>query len=212
MPRHDRRSVEVRYSLHGTILAARPICCCVDGRAFLANSWALPLSNASCCSIECLNVLEFVRDDEAMIDELARVLRPRGTLRLRVPNAGPLAGLDAYNLYRYLVDTIHRGSKPIETDEIGWRRHYDLHDLAALFGPRFAIQSITTQRIGAGELLNAMSLGLFRWLLGSESGYQRAREYVRRVEQVEDRITSCGFGTVLTVDAVRQSAPGTVTC
>jgi hypothetical protein len=139
-----------------------------------------------------------------MIDEFARVLRPGGTLRLRVPNAGPLAGLDSFNLYRYLSDITHRGRKPVETDEVGWRRHYSVDDLAALFGSRFAVRSTATQRMGSGEVVNAACLALFRWFRKSDTWYVRATDLVRRIELVEDGIRPGRVGTVLTVDAVRE--------
>jgi SAM-dependent methyltransferase len=203
-PRRRRtRNPDTLYNLHGTTIHSRPIRGSIAGDQFLANSWALPLADNSCDSIDCLDVLEYVRDDEAMIDELARVLRPGGKLRLRVPNAGLLEGLDAYNLYRYLTDITRRGRKPVETDEVGWRRHYGADDLAVLFGARFVIRSIGASRIGMGELVNVVSLTLFRWFRRSEERYRRANAVVRRVQAIEDWIRPGRVGTVLSVEAVR---------
>jgi SAM-dependent methyltransferase len=191
------------YNLHGTTNVSRPILGTIAGQRFVANSWALPLPDRFCDSIDCFDVLEYVRDDEAMINEIARILRPGGTLRLRVPNAGLLAGLDALNLYRYLVDITHRGCKPIETDEVGWRRHYSTVDLTKLFGSRFTVRSIGSHRIGIAEIANAAFLALFRSFRVNESRYRRARSIVCKIERFEDRIRPGRSGTALLVEAVR---------
>jgi len=197
------RDVDTPYSLHGTTVFARPICGTIAGLTFRANSWALPLPDRACDAIDCLDVLAHIRDDEAMIAEFARVLHPGGMLCLRVPNAGPLAGLDAYNLYRYLSDITHRGRKPVETDEVGWRRHYSRQDLAALLGTRFVVRKVTTQRIGVAEMLNAAALAIFRWFQSSDARYRRASALIGRIERFENRIKPGLIGIALTIEAVR---------
>ncbi len=194
-------------SPHGTAYAARPIRCVIGSHAFLTQSSALPLPDKWCEEITCFDVLEYVRDDEALIAEFARVLQPGGMLRLRVPNAGPLAGLDAFNLYRYLVDITKRGAKPKETAEVGWRRHYGRNDLAALLTPRFRLQSTSTQRVGIGELLRTISLVVFRWLLQSDVDDRRVDPLIRRLERIEDKVKPGQVGTLLTIEAVRLPEP-----
>jgi SAM-dependent methyltransferase len=203
-PRHGSRVSEANYNLHGTTVHTRPILGTIGDRQLLSKSWALPLRDQSCESIDCFDVLEYVRDDEAMIDEFARVLRPGGLLRLRVPNTGPLAGLDGLNLYRYLSDITHRGRKPIETDEVGWRRHYGTQELTELLGSRFTVRTMVTQRVGICELADTVCLALFRWYRRSDARYSTARGLVRRIEKVEDRIKVGQSGTVLVVEAVRR--------
>jgi len=46
----------------------------------------LPYDERSFDAVLCLEVIEHVRDPEALVRELARVLRPRGTLYLSTPN------------------------------------------------------------------------------------------------------------------------------
>lgn len=196
-----------KTNLHGTIIAPRPLLSRVGSLAFWADSWALPLADASCASISCLDVLEYVRDDVAMIDELARVLRPGGLLRLRVPNAGPFAGLDALNLYRYLVDITRRGRKPPETNEVGWRRHYAVDDLPTLLEPAFSIRSVATRRVGLAELVDFAALVICRWLRQSESRYRRRLPLVHLIERIEDTVRLGQSGSVLEVEAVRSPAP-----
>jgi hypothetical protein len=193
-------------SLQGKAVAW-PIRCATGSRVFLANTWALPLADGSCRSITCLDVLEYVRDDEAMMAEFGRLLAAGGRLRLRVPNTGPLAGIDAFNLYHYLVDTTHRRRRPAETDEVGWRRHYGGGDLAELLGPRFRVCTVSTRRIGATELVDAVVLILCRWVLGSDSAYRRSLPPLRRFARWEDRIGPGRIGTVLTIEAVKGADP-----
>ena len=197
------RNLDTPYSLHGTTIFARPVRGTIGGASFLANSRALPLLERSCDAIDCLDVLEYVQDDQAIIAEMARVLRPGGMLRVRVPNAGPLAGLDAYNLYCYLTDITRRGRKPVEIDEVGWRRHYSADDLKELLGPEFVVRTITTHRVGIAELLNVSALALFRWYRRSDARYRRAKAIVERVERIENRIKPRRIGTVLVFEAVR---------
>jgi SAM-dependent methyltransferase len=194
-------------SLRGTTIAVHPIRCGIGDHLFLANSWALPLPDNSCDGITCLDVLEYVRDDEAMICEFARVLQPGGRLQLRVPNAGPLAGLDSFNLYRYLVDIGHRGKKPVETDEVGWRRHYSASDLTTMLGPRFRMCAAITQRVGIAELLRTASLVLFRWALKTDAHERSVTRIIRLIERLEDRIKLRRTGAVLTLEAIRLPEP-----
>ncbi|HEY7032812.1 MAG TPA: methyltransferase domain-containing protein [Thermomicrobiales bacterium] len=184
---------------------ARPIRCAIGKTVFLASSWAIPLADGSCRSIACLDVLELVRDDEALVAEFGRLLAPGGHLRLRVPNTGLLAGVDGFNLYHYLVDTTHRRRKPPETEEVGWRRHYGVPDVVALLGPRFCIRTVSARRAGVAEFVNAVLLVLLRWLLGSDGAYRRSMPVVRRVERLEDRFGLGRIGAVLTIEAVKRA-------
>jgi SAM-dependent methyltransferase len=192
-----------RTNLHGTLDATRPIHCSACGHVFRASYAKLPLRSGSCASIECLDVIEFVRDDEEAVAELARVLRPGGTLLVRVPNRGPLAGLDSFNLYRYLVDISRRGRQPPETNEVGWRRHYSLTDLATLLGPRFSIRRAATHRLAIAEIVNLLALVAFRGLTRSDARYRRAQSLVRTIERLEDKIRLGTAGSVLLVEATR---------
>lgn len=74
-------------------------------------------------------ILEHVLDEEAWIAALASLLATGGTISIRVPLQGPLAWLDARNIYRYVTDLAGRGSAPAETLPTGWHRHYWDRDL-----------------------------------------------------------------------------------
>jgi SAM-dependent methyltransferase len=189
---------------------AWPVRCATGEGVFLANSWAVPLADGSCRSITCVDTLEYVRDDEAMVEEFGRLLLPGGRLRLSVPNTGPFAGFDAFNLYHYLVDTTHRRRRPPETNEIGWRRHYGVADVVALLGPVFCVRSVSSRRLGIAELVHSVLLVVFRWVLGSEAVYRRSTGLVRKIERWEDGIGIGRIGAVLTIEAEKHADPNWV--
>lgn len=74
--------------------------------------------------IVALDVLEHVVDEEAWVGLFAQLLVPGGTLTVRVPLEGPVAWLDALNVFRYVQDVTGLGKQPLETKMKGWHRHY----------------------------------------------------------------------------------------
>jgi hypothetical protein len=148
-------------------------------------------------------VLENIRDDEAFVAELARVVRPGGHVEIQVPFAGPLAWLDAFNLYHYLIEVSRRGSLPRETDEVGWRRHYALADLTSLLSPAFCVRAVSLSRAGIGEGCRFAALLMFRWLLRRDDLYHRCLPFIRAVERAEGALRLGRFSTVVTIVAER---------
>jgi SAM-dependent methyltransferase len=187
----------------GAMLIHRPLACQTTDGEVLTNSWSLPFANRSFDRISCEGVLEFVRDDVALRDEIARLLTPGGRLTLTVPNQSRLAGLDSLNLYRYLVDISRRGRKPAEIAEIGWRRRYSLADLRSLLADDFVIEHTETKRIGVSELINFGAMGMKSWLRDPwrrPSGLNGSLDLLRTVE---DKIPTGDWGSILTIDAFR---------
>lgn len=182
---------------------ARPVRLTMDAGTVLARPWRLPFRDASLATIVCLDVLEYVRNDDLVLDELARVIAPGGTLLLRVPASGPLAGIDAYNLMHYLVDITRRGSRPHETCEVGWRRHYGVADLSDLLGcSRFRIVHVRRSGLALTETIHFVAMALFRWLVPSPNRYRAGRSLARFVERFERRIVT-PFGFSLELEATR---------
>jgi SAM-dependent methyltransferase len=187
----------------GAMLVHRPLACLTDEGEVLANSWSLPFDDRSFDRISCDGVLEFVRDDVALRDEIARVLAPGGHLRLIVPNQSPIGGLDSLNLYRYLIDITRRGRKPVEIAEIGWRRRYSLTDLRSLLGGDFVIEDTETRQVGLSELVNFGAMGIKSWLRDPwrrPTGLNGSLDLLRKIE---DKIPTGDWGSILTLDAVR---------
>jgi SAM-dependent methyltransferase len=162
---------------------------------FLARPGFLPMRSGSVSSIACLDVLEYVSGDDRVVDELARVLRPGGVLRLRVPATGLLAGIDAYNLMHYLVDTSRRGVRPHEIAEVGWRRHYGLGDIEDMLGrDRFTVRQVRRRGLAAAEIVKFAAMVLFRWQRPNQDRYLVTERLAYAIEQFESRIvTPVGF-------------------
>lgn len=186
--------------------AARPLRFTIGGRSFVAHADALPLRESSVDRVICRDVLEYVRNDEGLIREIARVLAPGGRVELRVPADGFLAGFDALNLFRYVVDITGRGARPHETFEIGWRRHYGEDDLKSEFGPDFRVTCSRRTRLGISEIVHTVAILAFRWIRPRRGRYRSALRCVRRLERVEDRIvTRKGALLEMTLEFVQQN-------
>lgn len=202
-PRRDRR---LRASGEPPALT-RPIRGTIGSGTFRARPSALPLPKASVSAVTFVDVLEFVRNDDYAIDEIARVLEGGGRLRLRVPAKGPFAGFDAYNLLHYLVDMTHRGQRPYETSDLGWRRHYSVDDLIGLLGrDRFRIVTVHRRRFGIGELFHFAGMVLFRWPKKSQKRYMKVRRFAQAIERLEHRLVS-PIGSVIELEAIRLPLP-----
>lgn len=176
-------------ALHGN-LAAAPV-----------TAWAVP--DGARDGVLLFDVMAHVVDDEAAIAEAARVLRPGGRLILRVPAAGPLAWLDAFNLYGYLRDATGRGGRLPETRGIGWRRHYRRRDVEALLGPRFRLRSVEGRGVGVAEGVRLVPLLLFRWLVSWDDADRRGGRVADAVRRVEERAALGRLGYRLVVVAER---------
>ena len=142
------------------------------GTYLLSSADALPLPDEAFDAVLLLDVLEHVVDEQAVIAEIRRVLRPGGTLVLSVPHRGLLYWFDSLNLYAALVQATRHGLFPQEIAQTGVHRHYSLTRLRELLGPAFRIQRVNRTGLGLAELLNLPLLLLCRYVLGWEWLYQ----------------------------------------
>lgn len=164
----------------------------------------LPFDNADFDAVLLLDVLPLLPDDQGTVDEAARVLRPGGRLVVRVPYRGPLAWLDALNLYRYVSDITGRGPKPPEAKTVGWRRHYHRRDIQDMLGAhRFRVLAVTGTGLGLREAVRLALLLLFRWLLLRDPLYERTRRLADAINRVEGGLSLGPLGYHLTVAAER---------
>lgn len=114
----------------------------------------LPWDDASFDAAVCLDVLEHCPDPEAAVSELARVVRPGGTLVASVPHAGLLGRADSLNVYHRLFP---RANPP--TDDPSWaqrphHRHFSVDEFEALLSPGFAVDAVQLTGLGVAELVN----------------------------------------------------------
>ena len=136
----------------GYVARARAACPGCDIR--LGPVDRLPWPDADVDAAVCLDVLEHVPQPRAAVAELARVVRPGGSLVVSVPHRGLLAPADSLNLYARL----RPGADP-PTDDPSWiarphHRHFTAAELARLLGPWFTVERVHRSGLGVAELVN----------------------------------------------------------
>ena len=104
----------------------------------------LPFAGGSFDCVTCIEVLEHIPEGqrEAALREIGRVLRPGGSLILRVPHAGATAWLDSNNVrfrfprvYRALVGSGRRDAGYEHgSAEVVWHEHFTRDEVLRLAG------------------------------------------------------------------------------
>lgn len=163
----------------------------------------VPLPSASFDGLLCLDVLEHVPDERGTLDEIARLLRPGGTLVLSVPHRGTLWALDSLNLYARFVRLTRHGRFPPEIAATGTHRHYSVAQLSALLGPRFTLTAVSRTGLGLAELVNLPLLVAFRWLLPLEPLYAVLAYSYYAAYLLEDLLPLGTYGYHLMIVATR---------
>lgn len=176
------------------------------GEYILSSAETLPLENASFDGILCLDVLEHVSNEHAVISEIKRVLKPGGTLILSVPNRGLLADLDSLNVYARLVRATHHGRFPQEIAQTGVHRHYSIKQLQTLLGADFRIRRATYTGLGIAELVNLPLLVVCRYILSCEWLYQILQYVYFLVYLFEDLLPQGRAGYHLMIVATKEES------
>jgi hypothetical protein len=183
-PKHRRRVPKGEPPIE-----ERPLRCALGDKVINATAGHLPLGDESVRRVECGTVFAYARNDEGLAGELGRIVCPGGTVTLSVPGTGLLAGLDSFNLYRYLVDVTKRGLRPFETSDIGWRRHYSLTDLRILLGDNgFDLVSERRSTLALAEAVRLFGFLCFRWLRPSRNRYRAVARASNQLLAIEHKI------------------------
>jgi SAM-dependent methyltransferase len=164
----------------------------------------LPFADASIDRIVIEEVLELVRDDHSLFLELGRVVKPGGTVRMRVPNAGPMAGFDGFNLYRYVADVARRGVTIPEVREVGFRRHFSLEAIEQALGERFVIDRTWTSGTGLSELAHFTALSATTFVRYAPDRYISARPALLKLKRLDMKIPMANLGYWRWVKATRR--------
>lgn len=173
----------------------------------LADAANVPLADASFDGVVFLDVLEHLPDEHGAISEVARLLKPGGTVVVSVPHRGPLAWLDSLNVYARFVKLTHHGKFPPEIAATGVHHHYSVGDLRTLLGPEFVVTRVERTGLGLAEVVNLVLQVLFRWLVQWERAYQIAAFAYYTVYLVEDMLPLGPFGYHLLLAARKLPAP-----
>lgn len=171
-----------------------------NGERSVSYPPTLPLADGELDALHVLSVVEHVRDDEVMMAELARVLGPVGRLTLRLPAINPTGFFDALSLGRYIADIVPHARRPLETDEIGWRRRYPPDDAVGLVtAAGFRVVSAERRGTGLPELLNLLRVVRYRTFTDNPTAYAKAERQVERWYQRDAKIKwRRGFWLVIT--------------
>ena len=142
-----------------------------DARFTVGDAAHLPYGDAAFAAVVLLDVLEHVGDEQAVIAEVARVLRPGGVLVLSVPHGGLLRWADSLNVYAWLS-----GEDALAPPGTPWRpaayhRHYSAGALAGLLGKEFQVCYVHTSGLGLAEFVHLLILLLCKRLLRARRLY-----------------------------------------
>ena len=157
--------------------------------------------------IVALDVLEHVVDEEAWIACFAHLLEPGGSLTIRVPVEGPIAWLDALNVFRYVQDVTGLGKQPLETKMKGWHRHYRQTELEEML-ERAGLAPVEITRSGSPHH-DIPHLGALAWstiVRGDRATELRAGERRKRAEADPDLPRLGPLSTKITIRATKSGA------
>lgn len=156
--------------------------------------------------IVALDVLEHVIDEEAWITCFARLLESGGSVTIRVPLEGPVAWLDALNVFRYVQDVTGLGKQPLETKMKGWHRHYRQGDLEAMLR-QAGLTPVEVTKSGSPHH-DVIQLGALAWgtiVRGDRETELRAMQRRNRAEAGPDLPRLGPLSMKITVTATKPS-------
>jgi SAM-dependent methyltransferase len=125
--------------------------CQLDGRT-------APFPDRSFDQVIVVDLLEHLPDDRGFIGELARILKPGGTLMVNVPHLKPRSLLNRFRHRIGLTDEWHGHVRP----------GYSLADLQRLLEPEFLIERVITYSRSFSELIDTGLNGVYLALKGSQ--------------------------------------------
>ncbi len=124
-----------------------------DAGIVSVSAGKLPFGDDTFRQLVLADLLEYVRDERAVLSEVARVLTAGGQLTVLVPYHGPTTWLDGANWHRYLHDLGGSDTLLPELAESGWRRRYRRADLQSLLTESgFTLGTVHQRGTGLSEL------------------------------------------------------------
>lgn len=162
-PQDTERAMVIDYAMNSLAIGYQSM---TDVEYVAGNAFDLPLDDETAEIVVCSEVIEHVEDAQGLINELARVVRPGGTLVLSGPsnnllkNAVVAAQTHLHDDPQYLFQTDHPE---------------DYNDLGGIFHLGFPREELRGMFTEAGLIPNAISYTLYRGC-GSRFGYETAEQ------------------------------------
>lgn len=193
----DRAGMQRVHVAIADSTATRTVAPDVNDQVVQIDAGVLPFADESFDLVIVQGTLEFVHDDRQMVSEFVRVLTVGGQLLVRLPFRGFLDGLDALNLYRYTRELTGHGDIPPEALPIGWRRHYGVADLDAVFDrPDLSPYQMRRGGLALGELAYWPGLVLTRSIFKRDEAAHRLRRVYARLGDIDERFPGPATVTV----------------
>lgn len=165
-----------------------------------------PTGPGSLGAIQALDVIEHVEDEEAWLRALADLLVPGGEIVIRVPAEGPVAWLDAPNIYRYVTEFTSRGTAPHETKPTGWHRHYRRDDLLRLV-ERSGLRATGISRVAVpvADIPHLLGMVVGDFLLDAPNVERRLISARERIDRTDHTLPTGPLGARFRVVATKRS-------
>jgi SAM-dependent methyltransferase len=146
-------AAQIELNRHGVATHDIPWKATTDTGVFSVSARRLPFSDGAFQHLALADLLEYVRDERAVLAEVFRVLESGGRLTVLAPYHGPTTWLDGANWHRYLHDLGGSDVSLPELAESGWRRRYRRADLETLLTESgFALCTVEQRGTGLSEL------------------------------------------------------------
>lgn len=138
----------------------------VGDRVYQLDGARTPFPDATFDQVVVVDYLEHLPDDDAFADELARILKPGGSVIINVPHLKPRS---AINRLRHAIGL---------TDE--WHGHlrpgYTAAGLRDLLGPRFRMERAVTYSRAFSELVDTALNGMYLAMQRRKGGGEASRK------------------------------------
>lgn len=201
-------TTSIEFNRHGVAIRDIPWKATTSSGVLSVMAKRLPFPDGVFDHLMLADLLEYVRDERAVLAEVARVLAPQGRLTVLAPYHGATTWLDGANWHRYLHDLTASETILPELAESGWRRRYRKSDLEALLvDSGFQLGSVDQRGTGLSELSwfvgRLLEEKRLPTQLSADPGLVRIRFSARSLDR---RVPLGPLGSWLIVEATKSEA------
>jgi SAM-dependent methyltransferase len=132
----------------------------VGENVYQLDGGTTPFSGSTFDQVIIVDFLEHIRDDQGFVRELARIVKPGGSLIINVPHLKPYSLLNRFRHWIGLTDEWHGHLRP----------GYNVPALRDLLKPHFALERTTTYSRAGSELVDTILNGAYELLRRRKQG------------------------------------------